>query len=58
MVNERVASLRLRVGDGSLTVVLAYEPNSSAEYSGFLEGYWRVLQPGTQSFYWGTSTLT
>ena len=22
------------------------------------EGYWRVRQPGTLSFYWGTSTLT
>ncbi|KAI3375532.1 hypothetical protein L3Q82_003856 [Scortum barcoo] len=32
MVNERVASLRLRVGDRSLAVVCAYGPNSSTEY--------------------------
>ena len=36
-VNKRVVSLRLRVRDRSLTVVLAYEPNSSAEYPAFLE---------------------
>uniref|UniRef100_A0A3B5B7Z8 Ig-like domain-containing protein n=1 Tax=Stegastes partitus TaxID=144197 RepID=A0A3B5B7Z8_9TELE len=36
-VNERVASLRLQVGDRSLTVVLAYGPNSSAEYPAFLD---------------------
>uniref|UniRef100_A0AAV2L504 Uncharacterized protein n=1 Tax=Knipowitschia caucasica TaxID=637954 RepID=A0AAV2L504_KNICA len=36
-VNERVASLRLRVGDKSLTVVTAYGPNGSAEYPAFLE---------------------
>ncbi|KAI3366530.1 hypothetical protein L3Q82_000661 [Scortum barcoo] len=36
-VNERVASLRLRVGDRSLAVVCAYGPNSSTEYLAFLE---------------------
>uniref|UniRef100_A0A8C5CGF6 Reverse transcriptase domain-containing protein n=1 Tax=Gadus morhua TaxID=8049 RepID=A0A8C5CGF6_GADMO len=37
-VDERVASLRLRVvGGKTLTVVCAYAPNSSSEYSAFLE---------------------
>ena len=35
-VNERVASLRLRVGERSLTTALAYGPNSGAEYQTFL----------------------
>ena len=37
-VDERVTSLRLRVmGGKTLTVVCAYAPNSSSEYSAFLE---------------------
>ena len=42
-VNERVASLRLRVGDRSLTVISAYGPNSCAEYPAFLEFLGGVL---------------
>ncbi|KAI3355413.1 hypothetical protein L3Q82_018257 [Scortum barcoo] len=59
---ERVASLRLRVGDRSLAVVCAYGPNSSTEYPrpswSPWEGYLIVLRLGTPLFYWGTSTLT
>ena len=36
-VDERVASLRLRVGERVLTVVCASAPNSSSEYPPFLE---------------------
>ncbi|KAI2668786.1 Craniofacial development protein 2 [Labeo rohita] len=60
-VDERVVSLRLQVGDRSLTVVCAYGPNGSVEYPAFLEsleGCWKALRPGTPLFYWGTSTPT
>lgn len=36
-VDERVASLHLRAGGKSLTVVCEYAPNSSSEYAAFLE---------------------
>ena len=44
MLFERVASLHLRVGDRSLTVVSAYGPNSSAEYLAFLATLGGVLE--------------
>ncbi|XDV17659.1 hypothetical protein PO909_023489 [Leuciscus waleckii] len=43
-VNERVASLRLWVGDRSLTVVCAYGPNGSVEYPAFLGTMRGVLE--------------
>uniref|UniRef100_A0A8C6NR47 Endonuclease/exonuclease/phosphatase domain-containing protein n=1 Tax=Nothobranchius furzeri TaxID=105023 RepID=A0A8C6NR47_NOTFU len=41
--DERVASLRLPVGERVLTVVCAYGPNISSEYTPFLESLGRVL---------------
>ncbi|TWW56294.1 hypothetical protein D4764_08G0002810 [Takifugu flavidus] len=41
--SERVASLRLRVGERVLTVVCAYAPNNSSEYLPFLEDLGRML---------------
>ena len=44
LADERVASLRLRVGDRSLTVVSAYWLNGRAEYPTFLEALGGVLE--------------
>ncbi|XP_068187802.1 insulin receptor substrate 1-B [Antennarius striatus] len=46
-LNERVASLRLRVGDRCLTVISAYGPNGSAEYLAFLVSLGGVLNSAT-----------
>ncbi len=43
-MNERVASLCLRVGDRSLTVVCTFGPNGSTEYPALLESLGRVLE--------------
>ncbi|KAI3355458.1 hypothetical protein L3Q82_018295, partial [Scortum barcoo] len=63
-VNERVASLRLRVGDRSLLLLFVSLTGRTAVQStrpswSPWEGYLIVLRLGTPLFYWGTSsTLT
>ncbi|KAI3362127.1 hypothetical protein L3Q82_012456 [Scortum barcoo] len=59
-VNERVASLRLRVGDRSLCCCLCLRAEQQyrvprPSWSPW-EGYLIVLRLGTPLFYWGTST--
>ena len=41
--DERIASLRLWVGERVLTVVCTYPPNSSSEYPPYLESLEKVL---------------
>ncbi|KAI3361431.1 hypothetical protein L3Q82_013594, partial [Scortum barcoo] len=64
-VNERVASLHLRVGDRSLAVVCASTGLTAVQSNlAFLESLGEVFdsalsaQLGTPLFYWETSTLT
>ncbi|KAI3370826.1 hypothetical protein L3Q82_007348 [Scortum barcoo] len=56
-VNERVASLRLRVGDRSLAVVCASTGRTAVQSTrpswSPWEGYLIVLRLGTPLFYWG-----
>ncbi|TWW81632.1 hypothetical protein D4764_01G0014470 [Takifugu flavidus] len=53
-VDERVASLHLRVGGRILTVVCAYGPNSSSAYPPFLESLEGVLGSAPS---WGSLVL-
>lgn len=60
-VNERVASLHLRVANRPLTVISACGPNTGAEYPSFLEllgGCWMTLRLGSPLFCLGTLPLT
>ncbi|KAI3372563.1 hypothetical protein L3Q82_023042, partial [Scortum barcoo] len=61
-VNERVASLRLRVGDRSPCCCLCLRAEQQYRVPGLLgvpgRRYLMVLRLGTPLFYWGTSTLT
>ena len=45
-VDERVASLRLRVGGRVLTVVCAYTPNGISEYPPLLESLGEAMESG------------
>ncbi|KAI3356603.1 hypothetical protein L3Q82_017803 [Scortum barcoo] len=61
-VNERVASLRLRVEDRSLLLLFVPTGRTALQSTrpswSPWEGYLIVLRLGTPLFYWGTSTLT
>ena len=56
-MDKRVASLHIRVGGKTLTVVCTYAQNGSSEYAALMEVLAGVLW-GTPWSYWETSTRT